>query len=334
MMTLYMAFDALKAGQLKLDQQLAVSSEVAAQRPSSIGLRKGERISVQDAIAAVVTKSANDAAVALAEAMAGSEAKFAKAMTDRARQLGMEGTDFRNASGLPNWRQRTTARDMAVLAMALLQHHADHYRYFALPEFTWKQRSFANHNQLLDGYDGADGIKTGYIRASGFNLVASAERNGRRLVGVLFGAKSPVDRDQRMIELLDYGFAGADERAQLASTMLPPPPKSILPLTLPPLISTAKAAAVGGNTDEGGWAIQVGSFVQRDKAERRIDAVGAIAPSLLTERESQVVHETERGRPVYRSRLLGFHENEARKACRELQRRKLPCAVLAPDDDS
>jgi D-alanyl-D-alanine carboxypeptidase len=164
--------------------------------------------------------------------------------------------------------------------------------------------------------------------------VASAERNGRRLVGVLFGAKSPVDRDQRMIELLDYGFAGADERAQLASTMLPPPPKSILPLTLPPLISTAKAAAVGGNTDEGGWAIQVGSFVQRDKAERRIDAVGAIAPSLLTERESQVVHETERGRPVYRSRLLGFHENEARKACRELQRRKLPCAVLAPDDDS
>jgi D-alanyl-D-alanine carboxypeptidase len=258
----------------------------------------------------------------LAESLASTEILFAEAMTARARGLGLNDTVFRNSTGLPNWRQRTTARDMALLARALVREHPGHYRFFATAEFTWKQRNFTNHNQMLSDYDGVDGIKTGYIRASGFNLVTSAERDGRRLIGVVFGAASPRDRDLRMTELLNRGFAKpAGEGANIADASAP---RQFL--RLPDLIASAIAAV----PHRGLWAVQVGAFVDRLKAEKRAESAASLAPNLFIDREVDILSSTERGRPVYRARLTGFEEGDARQACRELKRRGMVCAVVPP----
>ena len=205
-MTLYMTFEALETGRWKLNQTLKASKRAAGMSPSKLGLKAGDRITVKDAILALITKSANDAAVVIAESLGGTEIKFAKMMTAKARQLGMKRTSFRNASGLPNRRQKSTARDMAKLAIALRRDFPKHYAYFSTQKFTYRGRTYRNHNKLLARYEGTDGIKTGYIRASGFNLVASVTRNNRRLIGVVFGGKSSRSRDAHMVKLLDRGF--------------------------------------------------------------------------------------------------------------------------------
>ncbi len=206
MMTLYMVFDALEKGKLTLDQRLPVSKRAAGMPPSKIGLKRGETISVRNAILALVTKSANDVAVVVAEALAGKETTFAQVMTKRARSLGMSRTTFRNASGLPNRGQKSTARDMSRLAKALMTDFPQHYQFFAVSKFTYKGRTYRSHNKLLRSYKGTDGIKTGYIRASGFNLVSSVERENRRIIAVVFGGKTSKSRDRHMVKLLDRGF--------------------------------------------------------------------------------------------------------------------------------
>ncbi|WP_420347235.1 D-alanyl-D-alanine carboxypeptidase family protein [Pelagibius sp.] len=206
MMTLYMVFDALEKGKLTLDQKLPVSKRAAGMPPSKIGLKRGETISVRNAILALVTKSANDVAVVVAEALAGKETTFAQVMTKRARTLGMSRTTFRNASGLPNRGQKSTARDMSRLAKALMTDFPQHYPFFAVSKFTYKGRTYRSHNKLLRSYTGTDGIKTGYIRASGFNLVSSVERRNRRIIAVVFGGKTSKSRDRHMVKLLDRGF--------------------------------------------------------------------------------------------------------------------------------
>jgi len=212
MMTLYMVFEALDRGDLTLDQRLAVSRHAQSMPPSELGLRHGDRIRLRDAMMALVTKSANDAAVVIAEAIGGTEAGFARMMTRRAGALGLTATTFRNASGLPDSRQRTTARDMARLALRLQRDYPDWYNLFSLPRFTYAGRTYRNHNRLLKSYPGTDGIKTGYIRASGFNLVASVERDGRRVVGVVIGGRTSRTRNAHMVELLDEAFAVAERR--------------------------------------------------------------------------------------------------------------------------
>ena len=207
MMTLYMVFEALDEGRLTLNQSLHVSRRAAGMPPSKLGLRRGNSIKVKDAILALVTKSANDVAVVVAEALGKTESQFAQMMTRKAWELGLAKTRFRNASGLPNKGQVTTARDMAKLARALLRHYPGYYKYFSTKSFTYKGRTYRNHNRLLKTYKGTDGIKTGYIRASGFNLVASTVRNGRRLIAVVFGGKSGRSRNRHMAKLLDKGFA-------------------------------------------------------------------------------------------------------------------------------
>lgn len=209
MMTLYMAFEALDTGRWEPQQPLWVSAHAASQPPTKLGLRPGQRIELHDAVLALVTKSANDAAAVIAENLAGTESAFAARMTAKARALGMSRTTFRNASGLPDPDQISTARDMATLAMALLYHFPHHYHYFGTQTFYWRGRSFVNHNHMLQSYDGVDGIKTGYTRASGFNLVASAQRNGRRLLGVVLGAPSPATRSAIMSDLFDQAFLGS-----------------------------------------------------------------------------------------------------------------------------
>src|SRR5215472_16106396 len=206
MMTLYLTFEALNSGRLRLDQYLPVSYEAASRSPTKLGLRPGESIAVQDLILGLVTRSANDAATVLAEGLAGSEPAFAAHMTSKARQLGMTSTAYRNASGLPDPDQYTTARDEAQLAFSLYRDFPREYRYFATPQFYFRGSITHNHNHLLDWYEGADGIKTGYIGASGFNLAASAVRNGHRLIGVIMGGPSAGTRDREMAALLDRGF--------------------------------------------------------------------------------------------------------------------------------
>ncbi len=216
MMTLYLTFEALDDGRFTLDQPLSVSARAAAQAPTKLGLRAGQTIAVESALLGLVTKSANDAAMVLAENLAGTEENFALRMTSKAHALGMSQTVFHNASGLPDPDQVTTARDMSTLALSLLHHYPHYYHYFSVREFYYSGRPIANHNRLLGVYEGVDGIKTGYTRAAGFNLVASAQRGDRRLIGVVLGAPTSPVRNAMMADLFDQAFRG-DQQIQLAS---------------------------------------------------------------------------------------------------------------------
>ncbi len=206
MMTLYLTFKALNDGRLKLDQQLPVSNKAAAQSPTKLGLKAGQTISVSNAIMSMVTLSANDSAVVLAEALGGSEENFGRSMTEQAEKLGMKQTHFNNSSGLPDPSQTTTAYDMALLGCALFRQFPQYYSVFSLKNFDYDGTIYHNHNHLMERYPGMDGIKTGYIQSSGFNLVASAKQGGVRLIAVVFGGSSPVSRDQRVAQLLNEAF--------------------------------------------------------------------------------------------------------------------------------
>jgi D-alanyl-D-alanine carboxypeptidase len=205
-MTLYLVFQKLQTNQLSLQQRFRVSSYAASKAPSKLGLKAGQYVSVEDLILGVVTRSANDAATVLAEGIGGSEPKFVAMMNQQASTLGMTHTTFYNASGLPNPKQYTTATDMALLSKALLHNQPRYYSYFNTRSFKFGGQLIASHNHLLNWYHGADGIKTGFVTASGFNLVASAMRNNRRLIGVIFGASSAKARDRHMASLLDRFF--------------------------------------------------------------------------------------------------------------------------------
>ena len=222
MMTLYLTFEALNQGRIRLDQQFYVSEWAASRAPSKLALTPGDSVPVRDLILGVVTKSANDAASVLAEGLAGSETNFAQYMTAKARQLGMQQTWYHNASGLPDPGQRTTARDVARLALALYHQFPREYRYFSTREFDFRGMVVHSHNHLLEWYQGLDGIKTGYVNASGFNLAASAVRDGHRLIGVIMGGRSARSRDAQMASLLDQGFAylPAMQPAQLPETLV------------------------------------------------------------------------------------------------------------------
>jgi len=211
-MTLYLLFERLEAGKVKLDTQIEVSAHAASQAPSKLGLRPGQSISVEDAIKALVTKSANDIAVVVAEALAGSEDEFAKQMTRKARALRMTKTVYKNASGLPDGDMVTTARDQALLGLAIQERFPRYYQYFSTRKFTFRGRSMGNHNRLLGRVDGVDGIKTGYTRASGFNLVTSVRRGGRHIIATVLGGKTAGQRDARMRELIEARIVEASTR--------------------------------------------------------------------------------------------------------------------------
>lgn len=218
-MTLYLLFEELEKGRLNLDSELTISAHAASQSPSKLGLRPGSTIAVEDAIKALVTKSANDIACAIAENVAGDEDTFAQMMTRRARSLGMNGTTFRNASGLPNPQQITTARDLAILGRAIQDRFPRHYRYFATRTFYYAGRAMPNHNHLLGRVEGMDGIKTGYTAASGFNLLTSVKRDGRHIIGVVLGGRTGPQRDRIMAGLIEDNLMdGAARRTAVAMT--------------------------------------------------------------------------------------------------------------------
>src|SRR5471030_797123 len=202
-MTLYLLFEQLEKGKIKLNTEMPVSAHAASQAPSKLGLKPGETIRVETAIRAIVTKSANDVAVIVSEALGGDETSFAKLMTTKARALGMKGTTYRNASGLPEDQQYTTAQDQALLGRAIRDRFPNYYQYFSTRTFDFRGKSVRNHNHLLGNVDGVDGIKTGYIHDSGFNIVTSVRRANRDIVAVVFGGRTANERDARVRSLID-----------------------------------------------------------------------------------------------------------------------------------
>ena len=237
LMTLYVAFEALRDNKVTLGQTVPVSGHAASMEPSKLGLLPGTYFTVSDAILAIVTKSANDAAAALGELIGGDEDRFAQMMTLRARALGMTNSTFRNASGLPDPQQTTTARDLALLAHHLITDFPGYYHYFSEPVFYFHGHAIPNHDRMLTAYEGADGLKTGYTQAAGHNLVTSAMRGGVRLIGVVMGASSNPERDLHMATLLDDGFTqeGVPVTRHAPSRF-----------RLPSLIASAEAAPVAG----------------------------------------------------------------------------------------
>lgn len=351
MMTLYMVFERLKNGSMTLNQPLHVSSRAASMPPSKLGLRTGETIRLQDAIGVLVTRSANDVAVVVAESIAGTESEFAQLMTRKARQLGLQHTTFRNASGLPNRGQVTTARDMAFLAKALLDHFPRYYKYFSTTEYTYRGQTINSTNKLLDRYKGLDGIKTGYINASGFNLAASAVRNGRRIIAVVFGGRSSQSRNAHMVTLLDRGFEEA-KQLRVARTVAPEGPAAPKPVQLASaagsaapqskqkepglsLISSAEAStseatyAEGDATTSGIWAIQVGAFSDSQSAQAIAGKAAEQVQGLSLEHVAVSNTRGVKG-SLYRARLIGLEEKQAKTACKTLSSEGMDCLVVNP----
>lgn len=345
MMTLYLTFDAIEKNKLNLNDTLVVSRNASLQSPSKLGLRAGQSLRVEDAILGLVTESANDAAVVLGEHLGGTIPDFAVLMTKQARALGMSKTTYRNASGLPDPEQVTTARDQAMLGYALIHHFPRFYSYFSRSGFHYRGNYYNNHNHLMERYDGMDGIKTGYIRASGFNLVASAKRGSTRLIGVVFGGRSAVLRDNHMANLLDDAFARMDREqkkpTRIASAITAPKPLAQGDAedepTLPPMAMTAPSSppeatpAPATPPDEHlSWSIQIGAFSSPASSEAALANTARQAQSLLAKAERRVVKVSNASSTVYRARFTGLSEENANRACADLIKQGNHCTVITP----
>jgi D-alanyl-D-alanine carboxypeptidase len=254
-MTLYLLFEALETGRISKSTAIAISRKAAAEPPSKLGLRAGSTITVENAILALITRSANDIATAVGEFLGGSEAQFAQMMTAKARQLGMNSTTFRNAHGLPNNQQVTTARDMAILGLAVREHFPQHYHYFNTRQFNFAGQSIRNHNRLLGRVTGVDGIKTGFIRASGFNLVTSVRTGGRSVVAVVMGGRTGASRDDHMAALIREHLPRASTRqpsqplVARGTPLRGAPVTAMLPDTMPAPMFRPRASAVASTTE-------------------------------------------------------------------------------------
>jgi len=273
-MTLYLLFERLDAGKMKLDTEMDVSEHASEQAPTKLGLKPGQTLKVEDAIKGLVTRSANDAAVVIAEAIAGDEDEFAKLMTRKARSLGMSKTTYRNASGLPNDDQLTTARDQATLGRAIQDRFPRYYRYFATTVFNYRGQSIRNHNRLLGNVEGVDGIKTGYTRASGFNLVSSMRRGNRHLVGVVLGGRSGGSRDATMRNLLAENLEkGATKRTVAAITERNPADGAVD-------VADAETASRSAETAQSGSAAEPAMPLTRSIAPAKPSLMAAAAAAL------------------------------------------------------
>ncbi len=362
MMTLYMVFEALEAGRLSKSTRITFSRNAASEVPTKLGVPAGKSITVEQAILALITKSANDASTALAEHLGGSEEAFARAMTAKARQLGMNSTTFKNAHGLPDSAQKTTARDMARLGIALREHFPQYYDYFSTRHFTFNGSRINGHNNLLGRVKGVDGIKTGYIRASGFNLVSSLQTGGKSIVAVVMGGRTARSRDAHMTDLiqrtLPHASTGADSMliakapsahpvvvaSALPQTAPLPPERPELPITAyaqddiasgeSPL---AKAVAAKSSVDPvqtastpvEGWVIQVASAPSEQAARVILERTSERAPSLLANVKPFTEMFEMKGRTYYRARFGGFESKTAAwDACASLKKAKVDCYAV------
>ena len=332
LMTLYMVFEALRDHRISLYQYVPVSGHAASMMPSKLGLMPGTRITVQQAILGLVTKSANDAAAALGEMLGGgSEERFAQMMTLRARGLGMTRSVFRNASGVPDPEQVSSAHDMAVLARRLVIDFPNEYRYFSTPSFVWHGRTIPNHDNMLRSYPGADGLKTGYVDASGHNLVTSAVRGGVRLVGVVFGASSNGTRDIHMTALLNQGFARMDVPAEggrgvVRTAARSPALVAAAAAAPPPAPPVAPAPATTRAVPR--WSVQLGAFSREAAARQAL----AQARRLADEGTGRIEPVTVRRRTTaWRVLMIGLTPVEARQTCQTLARHRMACTPIRPE---
>lgn len=356
-MTLYMLFGELDAGRVSLNTRMKVSKRAAGQAPSKLALKAGSTIRVKDAISALVTKSANDVAVVIAEHIGGTESKFAIKMTKAARGIGMKKTTFKNASGLPNSGQRTTARDMARLGMAVQDRYPKYYKYFSTRSFSYKGKKYRNHNRLLGTVKGVDGIKTGYIRASGFNLVTSVKRDGRHIVAVVMGGRTGKSRDTHMKKLigrfLKSATTGRRVTPLVASRNVPlPRARDVaaaaaegkrIPQIRPDEIVTASVARTAssnepeiGSADDydktdlpDGWQIQIGAVPSEEAANILLGNAMNVGTSYLRGKVPFTEPVISRGHTLHRARFAGFtNKNAARKACNYLETKDFACLAL------
>jgi D-alanyl-D-alanine carboxypeptidase len=355
-MTLYMTFKAIESGRLHLHDTLVASKHAAMQPNSRLGLRKGQQISVENAILAVATRSANDAAVTLAEHLGGSESHFAHLMTEQAHHLGMSSTSFVNASGLPDESQISSARDLAILSSAVIHHFPEHYHYFSTTEFHYKGQVLPNTNRILRSYPDADGFKTGFTCGSGYNLIASAKRNGHRLIGVLLGAHSSNERFEQMGNLLDIGFekkaAGVEGThvSQLRDNDFAPPPFQLAsnrcagsavqmgadsgasdrePIQLKPKERHGRVSEPD-NQQQDNWSITFGADSQKPQADKHLAHARHALGALGNKGQVEVVKRKNKGKSAWKVVWRGLDANDATNFCKHLQASIHDCTVLAP----
>jgi len=324
LMTLYLTFQQLSSGKMTLAQELPVSEHAAAQAPTKLYLKPGDQISVRSSILAITTRSANDAAVVLAEAIGGSESRFAEMMNQRARALGMTRTTFRNASGLPDSDQVTTARDMSKLALAIIEDFPEYYNFFQARRFEFQGRTIYGHDHLLARYSGVDGMKTGYTAASGFNIVTSAVRNDHRLLGVVMGGKTARARDRHMVSLLNTGFATI-RRTSLAQSEEASTGATRTPVARFKKVSVDDTQQQEAERPDAGWYVQLGgSFRSATHARRALKSALHSDPEGLRDGNPLVVTLSS-GR--YLARFSEMNAAEAVGVCRFLRHKKFTCAA-------
>lgn len=344
-MTLYLVFDALKSKKISMSSKFKVSKRATRQPPSKLNLSAGSNITVKNAILALVTKSANDVATVIAENLGKSERNFARLMTRKAKKLGMTRTTFRNASGLPNRGQLSTARDMATLGIAIRKNHPKFFKLFKTKSFIYKGIKYTNHNNLLGSYSGTDGIKTGYTNASGFNLVASVERNGQRIIGVVFGGKKARSRDKHMVTLLNKYF-----KTSLSKPLVRIAKPSELPKTRPKIVVAEKNIKnfkippeiinnIIPNDIEEDWFIQIGAFKNRLNAHKAARNARNIVPEQLGNLPASLSKITKSStnnnlQYLWRVRFVELAENQARSVCAELWTSGLSCIPLPSNNNS
>ncbi|MDE2389250.1 MAG: D-alanyl-D-alanine carboxypeptidase [Betaproteobacteria bacterium] len=352
MMTLYLLFEAIEQHRMTLDSRMPVSVHAASMPSTNIGLRTGDSISVREAIPALIVRSANDVAAVVAEALGTSETNFGRMMTEKARKLGMHSTTFRNASGLPNNEQKTTARDMVTLSVRLIKDFPKYYHFFSTQSFSHKGTVYKSHNRMVRNTPGVDGLKTGFIRASGFNVATSARRGNRRVVAVVMGGNTAAARDQRMAQLLDRSFNqnpvqlasnAANGRAISSSSgkdaLQAPKSKSVPAMergteSTPQVVSKPQEISQPQPQPQpqpqkstvqpnDGWSVQIGSYQESVRAHAQAKAAARWVPGEVVVTEVEISN-----RKMYRARLVGLQEHQARSACQNLTRQGMGCLVV------
>lgn len=343
LMTLYITFNALENKRLKLTDKLKVSKTAAGRSPSKLGVKAGSTISVKDAIMAVIVKSANDCATVLAEHFSPSEAEFAKLMTQTAKKLGMKHTVFKNASGLPNSQQKTTARDMSILAMAVYHHFPQYYKWFSAQSFTYKGQTITGHNHILKTFAGADGMKTGYTAASGFNIVTSAKRNNKRVIAVTMGHKFVNERDKRVSLMMDKGLTHMNKNKKVDVAVLTKEinsgcfgnNKALIAknsAAKPQIVSKPKAVYQTNQyakAANGSYAVQVGSFSSYQRAKNYALQVKNKIAQKFAVHDILVEKIATNNNTLYRSKVVGLDKSSAQKICQNMKQNKQACIVVA-----
>jgi D-alanyl-D-alanine carboxypeptidase (penicillin-binding protein 5/6) len=368
MMTLYMTFEALREGKLQWEQEIVMTRNAASKIPFKLGLAAGQTLTVREAVYGMAIRSANDAAAAMGDHLGGNEASFGLAMTAKARQIGMTNTVFRNASGLPDSKQVTTARDLATLAAALISKFPNEYKIFSQRSFEFRGKQIPGHNNLMYRYPGMDGIKTGFVNASGFNLASAVKIGNRRIIGVVLGGKSAKSRDAQMEALLDKSVSpatGAPEK-DLVATLRPgmpakapgrivplfsapsspnsasanPAPANPTPVNPAPAAPAPSAPPVASlapttgtlrgpvDRDRSDWMIQVGAGNQTVASRKLVQAAQMLETGFPGLEPN--ISATSKPDTLFRARLAGFmDQKQASNACQLLIRKRMDCFIVS-----